>query len=85
MEAVAKVELQVAPREISHKTGGSLTTITDESDVERPLNVSYQARVRLTSTPGRLLPGFRGRAKIYADNQSLGKRLWRALNDAFRL
>ena len=59
---VATVDLQVAPLEISHKTGGSLTTVTDAAGVERAMGVSYEARVRIDHVDIHMLPGFRGRA-----------------------
>lgn len=84
IEHIAQLDMQVIPLEVSHKTGGGVETITDESGVERTMNVTYQARVRLEKSAVQLLPGFRGQAKIHARRQTLGQRLWRLANNTFQ-
>ena len=84
IEHVAQLDAQVIPYGLSHKTGGGVETITDDTGVERTLHVSYQARVRLAEITRSLLPGFRGRAIIHASSQSLGQRMWRLINKTFR-
>jgi len=76
-------DLKVSPRHSSNKAGGDLATKTDESGVERPLNVSYQARVPLDDPDGLLRIGLRGQAKIYAGHLTLGQRLWRYIAQTF--
>ena len=76
--------LKIAPRRLSAKTKGELPTKYDpDSGVERPLSTSYQGRVPLDDPDGLLLLGFRGRAKIHTDWQTLGQRVWRLLTRTF--
>lgn len=75
--------LKVSSKRLSTKGGGELSTKTDESGVERPMNPSYQVRVPIDDPGGLMRLGLRGRAKIYADWQSLGQRFWRFVTRTF--
>jgi len=79
---IAKTDLKVAPRELA--TGRDLPIRVDEQGIPRPVETSYQARVTLDDHDRRLLTGTRGRAKILAGSQSLGRRLCRYLGRTFR-
>jgi putative peptide zinc metalloprotease protein len=80
---VAEVDLKVTPRElIAHK---DLPTRPDAAGVERLVNASYQARVRLDEHGARLLIDAQGRGKIDAGSMTLGRRLYRFLARTFRL
>jgi len=79
---VARVDLKVAPRELGGD--GRLPTRTDEQGSRQPLDISYQARVRLDEHPHLLLAGARGQAKIAAGWQPLGSRFYRYLARTFR-
>jgi putative peptide zinc metalloprotease protein len=48
------------------------------------MSASYQARVPLHDFDARLLPGFRGRAKIHTPSRSLGSVFVRYLFKTFR-
>jgi putative peptide zinc metalloprotease protein len=75
--------LKISSKRLSTKSGGELATKTDETGVERPMSPSYQVRVPLED-PNRLTRlGLRGRAKIYAEPQSLGQRTWRLITRTF--
>lgn len=78
---IAKNDLKVAPRELA--AGAELPTRVDEFGVPRPLETSYQAHVTLDGVDHELLTGACGRAKILADPQSLGRRLYRYLSRTF--
>ena len=80
---VAKVNAEQAPLDVSHKTGGDLSTLADEFGNERPLRVVYEARVPLEGSGRRLLPRLRGRASIHVDSEPLGPRLLRLLRQTF--
>ena len=82
---ISRMDLQVLPRELSHMAGGELATEADETGAQRPASVSYQAFVALDNSDERLLPGFRGRAKIHVGKRTLGEALWRFLTKTFRL
>jgi putative peptide zinc metalloprotease protein len=81
---IATIDLQVAPRALSSKAGGGLSTETDKAGAERPASVSYQARVALENNDERLSPGFRGRAKVHVGSRTLGKAILRYLADTIR-
>ena len=76
-------ELKVTPRQLSSKSGGELMSKSDETGMERPINTSYQARAAIDDTQGVLVEGLRGTAKISADWQPIGKRVWRYLVRTF--
>jgi len=76
-------ELKVTPRQLSSKSGGELMSKSDETGMERPINTSYQARAVIDDTEGDLVEGLRGTAKISADWQPIGKRVWRYLVRTF--
>ena len=76
-------EMEFSSRQLSSKTGGDLMTKQDATGAERPINTSFQARAPLEDPDGNLVQGLRGTAKIYADWQPLGKRLWRFLVRTF--
>ncbi len=76
-------KLLYAPKMLSNKAGGDIETTTDESGMERPLATSYQALALITDREGTVVPGMRGRAKVYAGYQTLGSRFWRYLQETF--
>jgi putative peptide zinc metalloprotease protein len=80
---ISNTDLKIAPQALSHKNGGALTTKGTAAGSERPLNISYEARVPLDDPQQVLLPRLRGRAKIDAGSMSLGDRLWRYISHAF--
>ncbi|MBS0210303.1 MAG: hemolysin D [Planctomycetes bacterium] len=80
---IAHSDLKISPRTLSNKVGGELATRTDETGAERPLSVSYQARVPIHVTPGELRTGFRGRAKIILPWESAAQQGWRWFSQTF--
>jgi len=83
IEEISQIDLKVTPRHSSNKAQGEVPSKTDESGVERPLNISFQAKVYLDNPDGLVRLGFRGKAKIYARWQTLGQRAWRFVNRTF--
>jgi len=81
---IASLDLKSTPLSLSNKAGGDLATITDEAGIERPQQVSYQARVRLHDPEGIIRPGMRGRAKIHTQGRTLAWRAQRYLSETFR-
>ncbi|HWB12902.1 MAG TPA: hemolysin D [Pirellulales bacterium] len=80
---VANEPLRAALPHLSNKYGGELATKTDEAGVERPQTTSYLVRVPLDDAEGLLRIGYKGRARIHAAPQPLGRRLWRMLTQTF--
>jgi len=76
-------ELEFSSSQLSSRKGGDVMTKVDETGRERPINISYQARADLTDESGTLVQGLRGTAKINAQWQPLGKRLWRYITRTF--
>jgi len=84
IDEIARRELEIAPRELTQAAGSQLPTTQDASGVERPSNNSYQARVFLANRDGRLMSGFRGRAKIIVGKRTVGSALMRYLARTIR-
>ncbi|MGQ9913886.1 MAG: HlyD family efflux transporter periplasmic adaptor subunit [Thermogutta sp.] len=84
---VAKRQAEAASIRLSGKAGGEVATKTDpETGLEKPISISYQARVPLENDSGMLFPGLRGRAKIRTDPANwltLAQRFWRILTRTF--
>jgi len=79
-------EVKFTSRQVSSKGGGELMSKSDESGTERPINTSFQARCDLDlpeNQAGELVQGLRGTAKIHAEWQPIGKRIWRYLVRTF--
>jgi putative peptide zinc metalloprotease protein len=80
---IAQIDLEKVPLVLSHKSGGEVSTVSDESGGERPIRIAYQARVPLPDTELSLLPGFSGRAKIDVGREPLGRRIMRLFRQTF--
>jgi len=80
--AVAQIDLQVAPRELSDR--GDLPSRVDASGADHPLETVYQARITFDDHSLPLRSRAAGRAKIDAASQSLWARLWRSLEGTFQ-
>jgi putative peptide zinc metalloprotease protein len=83
VEEIALGELLDAPRRLSHKSGGDLSTKSDSGDGERPTSTSYQVRIRVSDPLARMRIGWRGTARIHAPPISLGARVLRSLSRTF--
>ncbi len=70
-------EMEYSSRQLSSKGGGELMSQQDETGMERPINTSYQARALIDDKSGTLVQGLRGTAKVAADWQPIGSRVWR--------
>jgi putative peptide zinc metalloprotease protein len=81
---LAKVEVLVAPPELTNKAGGEVPTEPGPGGMERPAGAFYYAAVLLDDPDGLLRPGFRGRAKIEAGKRTYGQWLWRWISDTYR-
>src|SRR5690606_7498455 len=80
---LSEIDLKVIPPEIL--PGGEVAGLRDESGQVRPLGTWYQAKVDFTPPKVPLLAGQSGKARIQASRLSLGSRLWRWLQQTFRL
>jgi len=83
VEEIALGELLDAPRRLSHKAGGDLSTESEAGAGERPTSTSYQVRIRLTDPQARMRIGWRGTARIQAPPTSLAARALRSLSRTF--
>ncbi len=73
---IAKIDMRLPPRELTTSAGGPLATQIDPATGQPKLMfVMFEASVPLPATEIELLNGFRGTAKVYAEPESLGKRL----------
>ena len=76
-------EIKISSRHLSSKSGGELMSKSDESGMERPINTTFQALAAIDDPDGKLIQGLRGTAKVYANWQPLGQRMWRYLVRTF--
>jgi putative peptide zinc metalloprotease protein len=83
IEQLSQVDMKIAPRNLSSKTGGDLVSRTDRSGLDRPLNTTYQANAFLDDEAGSLLIGATGQGKIYARPQTVAQRIWRYVSQTF--
>ena len=78
IDHIAAQNMDAAPMRLAARAGGQLATRADQSGVERPLSVIYQANVSLDDPEGQIFAGATGLARIHAGYQPLCQRLWRA-------
>jgi putative peptide zinc metalloprotease protein len=79
--SIAKIDAQSLPPEMSNQAGGEIATKTDpQTQQQVPLSTTYEAVVRIPkAAAAHLAPGFRGKAKIYAERTTLVWRAWRLI------
>ncbi len=80
---IAEKDTQVIPRELAAER--EVANRPDRAGVRRPLQTSYQARVRLDEPHRSLLIGARGQTKIVVDPQPLSRRLYRLIRRTLTL
>jgi putative peptide zinc metalloprotease protein len=76
-------EVEYTSPQLSSKGGGDVMTKSDPTGRDRPIFTSFQARAAIHDESGTLVQGLRGTAKIAAQWQPLGKRLWRFIMRTF--
>lgn len=81
---ISRQPMEITPDSLSFQAGGTIATRTDATGLQRPLSATFQVFVPLQNPDNRLIRGMRGRAKIAADPQSLGQRLYRYAMKTFR-
>lgn len=78
IKQIANDELEISPPSLSIQHGGELDTRTDETGMQRPLHTSFQARTEPLEVDEQLIQlGMRGRAKVSAQWQTIGWRIYR--------
>ena len=85
LEYVSRRSLQVSPKSLSTKAGGSLMTATDPLGRERPAEATYQASTERLELPSTVVPGTTGSAKVHVGRTPLIYRLWRLAHRTFRI
>lgn len=76
-----------APKALSNKLGGGLSTVTDAHGRERLTSSAYQATVTIAKDPALFRTGMRGHARFVVDQRSLAQWAWRYVRQTltFRL
>jgi putative peptide zinc metalloprotease protein len=82
IEDVARNDLKFVPHEFA--AGRDIAVHTDSPGAPRPQETSYQARVAFDAHDQALVLRARGRAKIVADAQPVGRRFYRLLRRTFQ-
>ncbi len=76
IQQVAKVDMQVAPSNLTLKAGGEVATRTDRQGREHVVGTMYQASVAFDDPEGHVFLDSRGQAKIHAGYRTMADRLW---------
>jgi putative peptide zinc metalloprotease protein len=76
-----------APKALSNKLGGGLSTVTDAQGRERLTSSAYQATVTIARDSALFRTGMRGQARFVVDQRTLAQWAWRYVRQtlAFRL
>jgi putative peptide zinc metalloprotease protein len=82
-DMISRKPMEAVPDSLSFQAGGTVATRTDKAGLHHPLSQTYQVIVPLANEEGLFYLGMRGRAKIAASPQSLGRRLYRYLTKTF--
>jgi putative peptide zinc metalloprotease protein len=83
VEEVSELNLKTAPRDLAAR--GELAVRPDAKGAAQPLGTVYEARVSITAAGIPIRSGATGMGKIYAEPQSLGRRLLRYFEQTFQL
>lgn len=85
IDRLARVDMEVSPQSLSHKSGGELVTRTDQAGYERPVSTTYLGAAALDDPDERVVIGATGHARIRAGSRTMAQRLWRTVCQTFRL
>jgi len=80
---ISQRHIEFAPQALSNKSGGDLSTVTDQQGRERLTSIAYQATVVLQEDQSLMLPGLRGRTRFLVDRRTAGEWIWRYLRQTF--
>ena len=83
VKELARIESDELPLHLT--ATGAIRSQSDESGVSRPLQTTYQVRIRLQEPLEEVLPGTTGRVLIVAPPQTLAARVARWLSRTFRM
>ena len=74
---ISQSAMKSPPPELTSVAGGDIATEADGMGSQRPLFVYYQVNVPIDDADFPLITGFRGRAKISIQRESIGKKIVR--------
>ena len=80
---IAESESSTAPPSLSTRAGGTVPTQSGAEGAAKPVQPSYQARVRLEAVGIATTAGLRGQARIHTGSRPLAVRIWRKLSATF--
>ena len=83
IDTISQRYVEFAPRSLSNKLGGEISTVTDAQGHERLTSRAYQATVLLDDQTHLFTPGMRGKARFVAAKRSAGSWVWRNLRRTF--
>ena len=80
---ISRRHLDFAPKALTNKLGGRLSTVTDAQGRERLLSSVYQATVIIAKDPVLFRTGMRGQARFVVDQRTLAQWGWRYVRQTF--
>ena len=78
------IKMQETPRTLSSKNGGDILSTVNEEGRQVPASTTYMLTVPLEIDDAIVIGGGTGVAKIYAGQQTIGRRIWRLLCHTFQ-
>lgn len=84
LEFVSPTRMKSVPPALSSRQGGPLVTTVDANGNDVPQSVTYLVAAPVESDQLLLVDGATGRAKIRVGSTTLGRKLWRAVQQTFR-
>jgi putative peptide zinc metalloprotease protein len=83
IDRISQRYVEFAPRSLSNKLGGELSTVTDSRGRERLTSRAYQANVPLDEDTELFTAGMRGKARFVAAQRSAWDWIWRYIRRTF--
>lgn len=74
---------EFAPGQLTNKSGGEMSTVTDKQGRERLTSIAYEATVLLDEESGLMRAGMRGRSRFKVGHRSAWQWTWRWITHTF--
>lgn len=84
VQAFVPIKMKETPPTLSSKNGGDVLSVVNDQGQQVPSSTTYMINVPIEIRDQIVIDGGTGVAKIYAGQQTVGRRIWRLLCHTFR-
>ncbi|MEM9411819.1 MAG: site-2 protease family protein, partial [Planctomycetota bacterium] len=84
VDTIAVTKMKTLPQALSSRFGGDIVAIQNGAGDDKPQSATFQVGVPFSDELKVISAGSIGKAKINAGTQTIGQRIWRAIQATFR-